>query len=114
MAQDDRDRGKRKDGLNTTDCEQFNRLLRENRRLIDDTEDDFLAVEVGEHRDMQVGLRRLDLRTERDGVSADISRTALEFTAPTWSPHAWNHSAMDFRIPPRLIIASCRPHDDRH
>ncbi len=53
VAQDDRDRGKRKDGLNTTDREQFNQLLRENRRLIDDTEDDFLAVEVGEHRDMQ-------------------------------------------------------------
>ena len=33
IAQDDRDRGKRKDGLNTADREQLNRVLRENRRL---------------------------------------------------------------------------------
>ena len=33
LAQDDRDRGKRKDGLNTADREQLNRVLRENRRL---------------------------------------------------------------------------------
>ncbi len=33
IAQDDRDRGKRKDGLSTADREQLNRVLRENRRL---------------------------------------------------------------------------------
>jgi len=33
VAQDERDRGKRKDGLTTAECEELTRLRRENRQL---------------------------------------------------------------------------------